>query len=142
MTYCFGDIVIKTGKFYFTLLVDPLFCCVEAGAYNAYESSVKSMYVFSIKPIFCDAGFGIGKKSFELGVLIDMDRKRVVVADHREKKIGKVVKFDHSAMSPCVHFKHEVSITISQSELPVPDWLKDYPEPPKPEDKDNDKHKI
>ena len=130
MSHCFGSLVITTGTHYFTLLVEPVLCCVFAGieaSEKVYEEDLNSEFLNSmpLKTLVGDGpGFGLASKPvYEIGFLVNMNSKELTVTDHREKKVLKKKRFTWEAVRPVAYFKHEVSVTITNMSLPTPSWI-------------------
>ena len=129
-SHCFGSIVLTSGKHYFTLLFEPLMCCVHGGiedAHQAGKTRFDSAFLneVNLRGLFePDRGLGLtSKPAFEIGFLVDMDQKVLTVTNHPEKKIMTKKEFTWTAVSPVVYFKHEVSITITNGSSVVPAWI-------------------
>jgi len=129
-SHCFGSIVLTTGKHYFTLLFEPLMCCVHGGiedAKNVDHERFDSHFLnqINLRGLF-EPGKGLGLSSqpaFEIGFLVDMDQKLLTVTNHPEKKIMVKKEFTWTSVRPVVYFKHEVSITITNGSSNIPSWL-------------------
>ena len=131
LSHCFGTLVMKTGKHYFTLLFEPLSCCVFAGieaAEKFYQSEPNLEWVQSIKLMNLfdkEKSIGLSSESrYEIGFFVDMKKKILKVTNHTEQKVMATKKFDWNEVRPVTVFKHVVSITILKPNLSIPSWIK------------------
>lgn len=128
ISHCFGDLVMTQGKIYYTLLIDPMMCCVYIGIEETGKNLEKKSSEFLNQINFFKLFEGNAtqiKPAIEAGFLIDMESKSLTITDH-EKNIVKKEFFFNSTwkrVSPLVYFKHVISITISNCSLPIPSWI-------------------
>ena len=131
-SYCYGSLVIEKGTHYFTLLFEPLMCCVFAGVHRAGENlrNLSSSFLTDINlpSLFENKIKSSLKSAIYIGFLVDMNKKILVITSHQDKEIKKSFKIPNEweKVSPLVYFKHEVSITIVDSKLEIPEWAKNY----------------
>lgn len=127
-SYVWGSLVIDKGSCYFTLLFDPMMCCVNATVYKTgvnYENIGSEHVNHDLPNLFEYNKLMATNAHIEVGFVVNMDKKKFVIVDPKEKKVKKVVDLDKSwtKVSPLLFFKHEVGVTIVNHSLPVPDWV-------------------
>jgi len=115
---------MRTGQHYFTLQIEPLEDCVQAGieaAKRVDELSPNLQFLSSIKlkRLFQEKD----RSSYEAGFFVDMDQKVLKVTDHSRQKILTTKSFTFDYTRPAVKFKYSVSITIKEPNLSIPNWI-------------------
>jgi len=130
---CRGNLIIDSGEYYYTLLFEPLRCCVFASVCNAEQqkqeqfNSLKDKELYRIEneinwidfwrlwPDYKNPNANWPGPVIEAGFYVNMNYKLVVVYDNKLKKEVKRYNFNANwkKISPVVSFKHVVSITIS-----------------------------
>jgi hypothetical protein len=132
-----GSLEIENGEYYYTLLFEPMRCCVSAGITGSIKNerenkdfSFMSNITFTLLHIWPDIpdndrGSAFRGKTIEAGFYINMDSKLLILYDNRQKKEVTRRKFYFTKVSPFVEFKHEVSVTITSQAIPgKPDFIK------------------
>ena len=127
-----GTLVIEFGEYYYTLLFEPLQCCVSAGICpinQNYGFGFDCIYedFWRIWPDYDDPHIKFPGPVIEAGFYINMKSHIVVIYDNRKKKEVKRYMFNSSwtKVSPIVKFKHVVSITITSPAISgKPDFIK------------------
>ena len=128
MSWCLGDLIMEKGEYYYTLLFDPLMCCVYAGIEAPGFIMGDSEFIQSIdfSNRFLES---IGKKGqypgpqVTAGFYINMRTKTLIITNHESRNVIWKGNFTWNKVSPAVQFKHEVSITITSSSNQKPEWL-------------------
>ena len=132
-----GSLEIENGEYYYTLLFEPMRCCVSAGIIGTtkikgenidfpFLSNI-SFTLLHIWPDIPDKNRGVvfSGKTIEAGFYINMDSKLLILYDNRQKKEVTRRQFFFANVSPFVEFKHEVSVTITSQAIPgKPDFIK------------------
>ena len=134
-----GSLEIESGEYYYTLLFEPMRCCVSAGltgtGITKYVKENKDFaflnnLTFTLLQVWPDIpdndrGSLFRGKTVEAGFYINMDSKLLIIYDNRQKKEVTRRNFECTKVSPFVEFKHEVSVTITSQAIPgKPDFIK------------------
>jgi len=131
MSHCFGSIIITSGKYYFTLLFEPLICCVFGGIEDSNKRNQERINSEFINEIKLYQLLGLDRHegplssfpAYEVGFLVDMEKKILTVTNHRAKKLLTKQVFTWNQVSPFVFFKYVVSITITSAGSFIPSWV-------------------
>lgn len=127
-----GTLIIETGEIYFTLLFEPLQCCVFAGIYPIEEEEEKveqgnkflaQLDFWRLWPDYCDPHNNV----IDAGFYVNMNSKLLILFDNKKNKEVHRINFpsDWTKVCPIVDFKHVVSITISSDAIRgKPDFIK------------------
>jgi len=128
-SHCFANISFSQGVHYYTILVDPLVCCVYS--YISNKANNKDTLLDERKVTeskFPDVmGYDHNyelRKGVVVGHVVDMDKRKFVLVDHLKKEVKKKFDILDSEVSPVAYFKHEVSFTVLSYHKGTPDWLK------------------
>ena len=132
---CKGSLIIDSGECYYTLLFEPLQCCVFASICNAEDENVYNysseeedednkidwVDFWRLWPDYNDPHDYFPGPVIEAGFYVNMDKKLVVIYDAKLKKENKRFNFNlkRKKISPIVFFKHVVSITVSSKGVGV-----------------------
>ena len=130
-----GSLEIENGEYYYTLLFEPMRCCVSAGITGKCVIGDKDFtpmngLTFTLLNIWPDIpdndrGSLFSGKTVEAGFYINMNSKILIIYDNRRKKEIARRAFYLTKVSPFVEFKHEVSVTITSKAIPgKPDFIK------------------
>ena len=133
-----GTLIIESGEIYFTLLFEPLQCCVFAGIYPIGEpldeNKAKEGNEFLAKldfwrlwPDYCDPHNNFPGPVIDAGFYVNMNSKLLILFDNKKNKeiYRKNFPSDWTKVCPIVNFKHVVSITISSNAIKgKPDFIK------------------
>jgi hypothetical protein len=127
-SWCLGNLLLDKGEYYFTLLFEPLQCCVHVCLYPFGQvlNEVGEEYVDFTRlwTDYKDPHANHPGPIVETGLYVNMDTKECVICDHRMKKVLKKVKVAWDKVVPAVYFKHEVAVTITSNALKKkPDWI-------------------
>ena len=137
---CKGSLIIDSGECYYTLLFEPLQCCVFASICNAEDENVYNyrseeedednkidwVDFWRLWPDYNDPHDYFPGPVIEAGFYVNMDKKLVVIYDAKLKKENKRYNFNQKwkKISPIVFFKHVVSITVSSKAVKgKPDFI-------------------
>ena len=128
---CKGSLIIDSGEWYYTLLFEPLQCCVFASVCNAEDENIYNyrgkdedddnkidlVDFWRFWPDYDDPHVNFPGPVIEAGFYVNMDKKLVVIYDAKLKKENKRFNFNNKwkKISPIVFFKHVVSITVSSN---------------------------
>jgi len=145
-----GTVKFTDGEKYWTLLIEPLQCCVEAGVLSSNKKNWSKL-------LGNDTGFwNLFEKeghdphgkfpgpTIEAGFYLNMKEnpRTLTVTDHKTEKVLTRVEIPWTEVYPAVYFKHEVSISISGTDLAIPDWVKGPVLEKKEDDNDDDNDDI
>ena len=130
-----GSLEIENGEYYYTLLFEPMRCCVSAGITGKSEIggidfTPRNGLTFTLLNIWPDIpdndrGSLFDGKTVEAGFYINMNSKILIIYDNRQKKEIARRQIYLTKVSPYVEFKHEVSVTITSKAIPgKPDFIK------------------
>ena len=137
---CKGSLIIDSGEWYYTLLFEPLQCCVFASVCNAEDENIYNyrgkdedddnkidlVDFWRLWPDYDDPHVNFPGPVIEAGFYVNMDKKLVVIYDAKLKKENKRFNFNNKwkKISPIVFFKHVVSITVSSNAVKgKPDFI-------------------
>jgi len=137
---CKGSLIIDSGEWYYTLLFEPLQCCVFASVCNAEDENIYNyrgkdedddnkidlVDFWRLWPDYDDPHAHFPGPVIEAGFYVNMDKKLVVIYDAKLKKENKRFNFNNKwkKISPIVFFKHVVSITVSSNAVKgKPDFI-------------------
>jgi hypothetical protein len=128
-SWCLGDLVMEKGEFYYTLLFEPLQCCVQVCVYPIGQVLKEVMEDYNdfwrLWTEYKSPNEHPGPV-VEAGFYINMDTKEYAIYDHKEKTLLKKCEIKWSKVCPAVYFKHVVSVTITSNALMgKPEWMKD-----------------
>jgi hypothetical protein len=121
-----GTLIIESGEIYFTLLFEPLQCCVYAGIYPIDEDKAEKGNKFLAEldfwrlwPDYCDPYNNFPGPVIDAGFYVNMNTKLLILFDNKKNKVIHRKKFpsDWTKVCPIVNFKHVVSITISSDAI-------------------------
>ena len=138
---CKGSLIIDSGEWYYTLLFEPLQCCVFASVCNAEDENIYNYRTdeedvdnkidlvdfWRLWPDYENPHTKFPGPVIEAGFYVNMDKKLVVIYDAKLKKENKRFNFNEKwkKISPIVFFKHVVSITVSSNAVKgKPDFIK------------------
>ena len=129
---CKGSLIISSGEYYYTIIFEPLKCCLSVSVFNAEDEQVYFNYRnddderkiewIDLYRLPIDK---IGPFK-HLGFYVNMDKKLVVIYDVSCEKEIKRFNFNPNwkKISPIVFYKHEITITISSNALEgKPDFI-------------------
>ena len=129
---CKGSLIISSGEYYYTIIFEPLKCCLSVSVFNAEEGNdypIYRNYDEERKIEWIDL-WGLPNLSIgpfnHFGFYVNMDKKLVVIFDVSAEKEVKRFNFNKywKKISPIVSFKHEISITISSNAVEgKPDFI-------------------
>lgn len=123
-----GSKVFVNGWHYWTLLFDPLQCCVYGGVVPVGGNPAALCQDFEpfwrlFEKIGHDPHGTFPGPTVEVGFLLDLTTtpRKLTVVDHATMRaVGGFSLPWAGGVQPAVHFKHEVSVTITGSALPLP----------------------
>ena len=130
---CKGSLIISSGEYYYTIIFEPLKCCLSVSVFNAEDEEVYTNYRnddderkiewINLWRLPIDKKIGPFN---HFGFYVNMDKKLVVIYDVSDEK--EITRFNFNKnwtkVSPIVFFKHEISITISSNAIPgKPDFI-------------------
>ena len=147
-----GTLIIESGEIYFTLLFEPLQCCVYAGIYpideeeynNEGENEDKEeedkvggiikqaneflaqLDFWTLWTDYCNPHINFPGPVIDAGFYVNMDKKLLIIYDNKKNKEIHRKNFpsDWTKVCPIVNFKHVVSITISSNAIKgKPDFI-------------------
>ena len=130
---CKGSLIITSGEYYYTIIFEPLKCCLSVSIFNAEDEEVYSNYRnddderkiewINLWGLPIDRIIGPFN---HFGFYVNMDKKLVVIYDVSAEKEVKRFNFNKNwkKISPIVFFKHEIYITISSNAIEgKPDFI-------------------
>ena len=130
---CKGSLIISSGEYYYSIIFEPLSCCLSVSVFNAEDEEVYSNYRnddddrkiewITLRGLPIDKIIGPFNN---FGFYVNMDKKLVVIYDVSAEKEIKRFNFNKkwTKVSPIVSFKHEISITILSNAIPgKPDFI-------------------
>ena len=125
-SYCKGNLIMNTGEYYYTILFEPLQCCIFASIcpsdltfqYSEMEK-IDWLDFWNLWPEYPDPHHNFPGPVIEAGFYVNIDLKLLIIYDNKKKKEIKRVNFNQNwnSISPIIQFKHNVSITISSNAL-------------------------
>jgi len=128
----YGTVKFTSGEKYWTLLIEPLQCCVEAGVVSAGDMNYS--HLLGDKTDFWrlfekeghDPHGSFPGPTIEAGFYLNMkdSPRTLTVTDHRTEKVLARVEIPYKEVYPAVYFKHVVSINITGTDLDIPTWVK------------------
>jgi len=128
----YGTVKFSSGEKYWTLRIDPLQCCVEAGVLAANKSNwskllgEKTCFWTLFEKEGHDPHGTFPGPTIEAGFYLNMidTPHTLTVTDHETKKVLARVNIPYSEVYPAVFFKHVVSISITGTDLAIPTWVR------------------
>ena len=139
---CKGSLIIESGEYYYTLLFEPLQCCVYASVCNAEDEDIYNrsrnededsdnkidwIDFWRLWPDYKDPHYNFPGPVIEAGFYVNMNKRLVIVYDAKLKKENQRFNFNSKwkKISPIVNFKHVVSITVASDAIEgKPDFIK------------------
>ena len=113
---------MESGEYYYTIIFEPLQCCVFG---TICPSNYKSMYpinfeeinwldFWTIWPEYPDPHNTFPGPVIDAGFYVNMNLKLLIIYDNKKKKEIKRTNFNENwnSVSPFIQFKHNVSVTI------------------------------
>ena len=129
MGFAKGTLIMETGEYYYTILFEPLQCCVFGSVCSIDINKGENVDWFDfwrLWPDYPDPHENFPGPVINAGFYVNMNKKLLILYDHNKKKEIKRINFkeEWKKICPCVYFKHNVSITISSDALKVkPDFV-------------------
>ncbi len=130
MSSCKGSLIMTTGEFFYSLLIEPLQCCVYASVYPINDEVEYENFEFcdfwNLWTDYPDPHSTFPGPVIEAGFYVNMNQNLVIICDNKKNKELKRfnIKSTWKSVSPVVYFKHVVSVTIiSEAVRTKPDWI-------------------
>ena len=118
--------MFDTVLIYYTLLFEPLQCCVYAGIYPIETTDeekarkfLSEMDFWRLWPDYDDPHNNFPGPIIEAGFYVNMNLKILIIYDNKKNKeiFRTVFPSEWTKVCPIVNFKHVVSITISSDAI-------------------------
>jgi len=126
-SYCKGSLIMDSGEYYYTIVFEPLQCCVFAticpsnykSIYPKNDEEIDWMDFWRIWPEYPDPHWSFPGPVIDAGFYVNMNSKLLIIYDNKKKKEIKRVNFkeDWNSVSPFVQFKHSISVTIGANAI-------------------------
>ena len=126
-SFCKGNLIMNSGEFYYTLIFEPLQCCVFAticpsdfsSEYSKKFQEIDWLDFWRLWPDYPDPHQNFPGPVIHAGFYINMDQKLMIIYDDSNKKEIKRVSFDKkwNSITPIIQFKHRVSISIKSNAI-------------------------
>ena len=129
MGFAKGTLIMESGEYYYTILFEPLQCCISSSVCpidTANGNKVEWFDFWNIWPDYPDPHENFPGPVINAGFYVNMNKKLFVVCDNNKKKEIKRYNFkeEWNKICPCVYFKHGVSITVSSDAIKTkPDFV-------------------
>ena len=122
MGFAKGTLIMEEGEYYYTILFEPLQCCVFGSVCDINTTNGQNVDWFdfwTLWPDYPDPHVNFPGPVINAGFYVNMNKKLLIVYDHNNKKEIKRINFkeEWKNICPCVYFKHGVSITVSSDAL-------------------------
>lgn len=121
-SYCKGDLIMTSGEFYYTIIFEPLQCCIFATICPSNISpfdEIDWLDFWTLWPDYPDPHENFPGPVIHAGFYINMNEKLMIIYDDKKKNEIKRVNFDKNwnSICPTIQFKHKVSITIGSNAI-------------------------
>ena len=118
MGFAKGTLIMEQGEYYYTILFEPLQCCVFGSVCSIdieKDEDVNWFDFWRLWPDYPDPHENFPGPVIKAGFYVNMNKKLLIVYDHNKKKEIKRLNFkeEWKKICPCVYFKHRVYITVS-----------------------------
>ena len=134
-SFSFGSLVMDSGEYYYTLIFEPLQCCIYASVCQSFRDSyLTGLYqeidwfdFWRLWPDYPDPHTSYPGPIIRAGFYVNMNLKLLIVYDNSKKKEIKRVEFNKewNSIRPIVQFKHHVSISIDSNAIKgKPEFIK------------------
>ena len=126
---------MDSGEYYYTLIFEPLQCCIYASVCQSFRDSyLTGLYqeidwfdFWRLWPDYPDPHTSYPGPIIRAGFYVNMNLKLLIVYDNSKKKEIKRVEFNKewNSIRPIVQFKHHVSISIDSNAIKgKPEFIK------------------
>ena len=129
MGFAKGTLIMEEGEYYYTILFEPLQCCVFGSVCDIDMTEwgdVDWFDFWTLWPDYPDPHENFPGPVINAGFYVNMAKKLLIVFDNNKKKEIKRINFkeEWKKICPCVYFKHDVSITVSSDAIKTkPDFV-------------------
>ena len=129
MGFAKGTLIMEEGEYYYTILFEPLQCCVFGSVCDIDMTEwgdVDWFDFWTLWPDYPDPHENFPGPVINAGFYVNMAKKLLIVFDNNKKKEIKRINFNEEweKICPCIYFKHGVSITVSSDAIKAkPDFV-------------------